>query len=40
MAIVKFAAGSVAVVIFAMVNLAIGGTRRVDATLDEIGRWM
>jgi hypothetical protein len=39
MSIVRFAAGSVAVVIFAMVNFAIGGTRRVDATLEGIGRW-
>lgn len=39
MSIVRFAAGSVAVVLYSLVNLAIGGGRRVDATLHEMGRW-
>ena len=39
MSIVRFAAGSVAMVIYTLVNLAAGGGRRVDATLEELGRW-
>jgi hypothetical protein len=38
MSLVRFAAGSVAVVLYALVNLAVGGSGRVDATLDELGR--
>lgn len=39
MSLVRFAAGSMAMVLFALVNLAVGGSRPVDATLDELGRW-
>jgi len=39
MSIVRFAAGSAAMVLFALMNLAIGGSRRVDTTLDELGKW-
>jgi hypothetical protein len=39
MSIVRFAAGSVAMVLFALMNLAVGGSKPVDATLDELGKW-
>lgn len=39
MSIVRFAAGSVAVVLFALVNFAAGGSGRVRTLEDGMGRW-
>lgn len=39
MSIVRIAAGSVAMVLFALMNLAVGLSKPVDSTLDALGRW-
>lgn len=39
MSIVRFAAGSVAVVLFAIVNLGAGARGRVPTLDDQMGRW-